>query len=246
MTSSLLIWLTDMRRALLLLASLSFGSCSPVAPTGPAPDAEKQSSIQGPKVIGVLIYDGVLTSDVTAPLEVFGSAVRNQPELAGYKVVTIAPERRPVNTEEGVTLLPQYSVHSAPPLTALIVGSAYDMDGILENGAVGQFIRRAGNQARWLGSNCSGARLLGQAGLLAGREVTTYPGGELMLKLRHPRVHVKTGRRYTVDGNLVSSNGGLVSYEASFALLAQMTSKTVAQKVASQIYYDRLTGRRIG
>ena len=52
------------------------------------------------KIIGVLIYDKVLTSDVTVPLEVFGRAAKMK-EFAGYQVIAIAPEKKPVTTDEG-------------------------------------------------------------------------------------------------------------------------------------------------
>lgn len=230
-------------RALLILAALACASCGAAPNDSPAAAAARARNDS--RVIGVLVFDGVLTSDATAPLEVFGAASK-EAELAGYRVVAIGPTRAPVTTEEGVRLLPHHSVADAPPLHALIVGSAYDMDPVLDDERLMAFVRREGGRARWLASNCSGARVLGEAGFLAGRKVTTYPGGEAVLKLRYPRASVQFGRRVVVDGNLVTSNGGLVSYEASLALLARMASPALAKKVASTIYYDRVAGPRRG
>ena len=194
---------------------------------------------QATRFIGVLVYDQVLTSDVTAPLEVFGHA-STQPEFAAYKVVAIAPDKRPVFTHEGLALMPAYSIDDAPPLDALIVGSAYDMSPILGNARLMQWVAARGKDARWIASNCSGARILGEAGLLAGRRATTYPGGELLMKLRYPRTQVVFGDPVVVDGNLVTSSGGLVSYTAAIRLLAAMSSAAFAQKVAGNLYYTRL------
>lgn len=190
------------------------------------------------KTIGVLIYDKVLTSDVTAPLEVFGNAVK-QKEFAGYRVVAIAPEKEPVTTEEGVVLMPHYSIDDAPAVDVLIVGSAYDMVPVLGNAKLIRWVERHGKAARWLASNCSGARILGDAGLLVGKRATTYPGGELLMKARYLRTTVVFDE-VVVDGNLVTSNGGLVSYTAALTLLEQMTSARFAKKVAANIYYDRV------
>lgn len=191
------------------------------------------------KTIGVLIYDKVLTSDVTAPLEVLGNAVKHA-ELSGYRVVTIAPERKLITTEEGLMLMPQFGIDDAPELAALIVGSAYDMDPVLANSKLINWVQHRGQSVNWLASNCSGARILGDAGLLTGRTATTYPGGELTMKLRYPRSTIIFGEKVVVDRNLVTSNGGLVSYPAAFKLLELMTSKTFADVVAAEIYFDRI------
>jgi putative intracellular protease/amidase/quercetin dioxygenase-like cupin family protein len=191
------------------------------------------------KTIGVLIYDGVLSSDVTAPLEVFGNAVK-QKEFPNYRVVAVAPEKRPVTTEEGIVLMPQFSIDDAPALDTLIVGSAYDMDRVLGNARLIEWISARGKAAKWLASNCSGARLLGDAGLLVGRRATTYPGGELLMKARYLRTTVVFGEKVVVDGNLVTSNGGVVSYTAALKLLELMTNAAFADKVAANIEYDRV------
>lgn len=191
------------------------------------------------KTIGVLIYDRVLTSDVTAPMEVFGNAAKEK-EFAGYRIVAIAPTKKLITTEEGVVLMPQYSIEDAPALDTLIVGSAYDMGPILSNTKLIDWIASRGKTARWIASNCSGARILGDAGLLVGKRATTYPGGELLMKARYLRTTVVDGENVVVDGNLVTSNGGLVSYTAALKLLEQMTSVAFSEKIAANIYYNRL------
>jgi len=191
------------------------------------------------RVIGVLIYDRVLTSDVTAPLEVFGNAVKEK-EFAGFRVVAIAPDKRPIVTEEGLTISAAYSIDDAPALDALIVGSAYDMTPILANSKLIRWVAAQGKAVRWLASNCSGARILGDADLLVGRRATTYPGGELIMQARYLRTSVVFDEKVVVDGNLITSNGGLVSYTAALKLLETMTNAAFADKVAANIYYNRL------
>lgn len=193
----------------------------------------------GKKVIGVLIYDKVLTSDVTGPLEVFGKAAQMK-EFENYRVVAIAPEKKLITTDEGLMLMPQYSIDDAPALDALIVGSAYDMEPVLGNAKLIQWVANNGKTARWIASNCSGARVLGDANLLVGRRATTYPGGELAMQARYLRTTVVVNGKVVIDGNLVTSNGSLVSYTASLKLLEQMTTPAFAKKVAAYLQYDRL------
>jgi transcriptional regulator GlxA family with amidase domain len=65
----------------------------------------------------------------------------------------------------------------------------------------------------------------------------------MILKLKNPRTSVVFNESHVVDGNLVTSNGGLVSYEAALKLLAQMTNPAFANKVAENLYYNRLIKR---
>jgi len=141
--------------------------------------------------------------------------------------------------------VPDYDVKSAPPLEVLVVGSSYEMSTVLDDADVVAFVAAQGGRARWLGSNCSGAHLLGRAGLLSGRRVTTYPGGEIMLQARYPSADVVSDERVVVDDDLVTSNGGLVSYEAALALLGRMAGAEVADAVAGDLYFDRLVLREV-
>jgi transcriptional regulator GlxA family with amidase domain len=60
------------------------------------------------------------------------------------------------------------------------------------------------------------------------------------MKARYLRTTVVDGENVVVDGNLVTSNGGLVSYTAALKLLEQMTSVAFSEKIAANIYYNRL------
>jgi transcriptional regulator GlxA family with amidase domain len=194
------------------------------------------------KRIGIMLFDGVLTSDVTAPMEVFGHAIAAG-SVKGYEVVTVAREAGSIRTFDGVRLSPDYSLDDAPDLDVIIVGSSYDMDPILEDEAFMGFIRERGAEAEWLASNCSGALILAAAGFLDGKRATTYPGGEVWLKLKHPSTTIEINETVVVDGNIVTSNGSLVSYEAALELLTLMAGEHVGHQTARGLYYNRLLER---
>jgi len=199
-------------------------------------------SEDGTTRIGIMLFDGVLTSDIVAPMEVFGGAIASG-EVENYEVITVGREAGTVTTQEGVTLTAEYSIDNAPQLDVLIVGSRYGMDPILEDDAFMKFIRERGAEADWLASNCSGAYILAEAGFLDGRKATTYPGGEVWLKLNHPAIDIEINRTVVVDGNIVTSNGSLVSYEAALELLGLMAGDDVAKEIADLTYFNRLLER---
>jgi len=193
------------------------------------------------KRIGILVYDGVLTSDVTAPLEVFGVASRKT-WFSDYEVLTIGiDDAASIVTEEGLKLGVDTSLANAPEVDAFITTSAYDMDAVLKNENLMNYIRKHAEKGAWLSSNCSGATLLAQAGVLDGKRATTWAGGEAQMQRDYPKVKVQVDQNVVVDGRFVTSNGSLVSYQGALTLLKLMSSPSKADEVAEVLQYSRFS-----
>jgi len=192
--------------------------------------------------IGILVFDGFLTSDVTAPLEVLGAASK-RPWFAGHEIVLVSatPEKN-VRSEEGLRVVADKSIADDLQLEALIVPSAYKMEPLLRNKDLVDFIRKQSGHASWMASNCSGARLLAAAGVLDGKNATTWAGGEKQFAAACPKVKVQSDRNVVVDDKVITSNGGPVSYQAAFELLARLTSEAHAKEISRDIQFDRLRG----
>ncbi len=191
--------------------------------------------LQNPMRVGVVVFDGFLTSEVTAPLEVFAKASSKGP--LKFEVLTVAAENQIVTSEEGLRLQPDVDFASSPALDILIVPSSLDVEGLMADQAAVGFIRDQGAKATYLASNCAGAFLLGKAGLLDGRRVTTYIGGNADLQKKFPKAKVIDGKHIVVDGNLVTSIGGVTTYDATLTMLERITSPELADKVADALYY---------
>lgn len=196
------------------------------------------------KKIGILVFDGVLTSDITAPLEVFGVASRKS-WFTDYTPIVIAVEKTDkITTEEGLNIAVDSWIGEQPKVDVLIVPSSYSMEPLINNSALISFIQLTGKNAEWMASNCSGAFLLGEAGLLNGLKATTWAGGEAQLKKAYPKIDVQFDSNVVVDKNVITSNGSLVSYQAALALLAKMTSERKANEVAEALQYQRFSKQR--
>lgn len=193
------------------------------------------------KTIGIIVFDGVLTSDVTAPLEVFGAASKLS-WFSDYKVVAINIENKPtVTTEEGLTLSTDSWIGEKQSLDVLLVPSRYDMSPVLKNQQLIGFIKEHGQSAAWVASNCSGSQLLAEAGLLDGKQATTWAGGEKKFQRRYPKVNVIEDQNVVVDDRFITSNGSVVSYQAALMLLKRISSEGKAKEVAEAIQYARLS-----
>jgi len=190
--------------------------------------------------IGVLVFDGFLTSDVTAPIEVFGAATKKA-WFSSYEVVVISVSKnKEVLSEEGLRIIADKSIYDDIKLDVLIVPSAYEMEGVLSNKNLIQYIRQQHQSASWMASNCSGAFLLGAAGVLDGKRATTWAGGESTLLKAYPEIKVQFDQNVVVDDGVITSNGGPVSYQAAFELLKKLSSAKFANEISESIQFNRL------
>lgn len=190
--------------------------------------------------IGILVFDGFLTSDVTAPIEVFGAATKKA-WFSSYEVVVISATRsKKVVSEEGLEIVADITIYDEAKLDVLIVPSAYEMEGLLNNKDLIGYISRQNGSASWMASNCSGAFLLGEADVLDGKKATTWAGGEASLAKSYPKIKVQFDQNVVVDERVITSNGGPVSYQAAFALLEKLSSARFAKEISKSIQFDRL------
>lgn len=190
--------------------------------------------------VAVIVYDGALTSDITAPLEVFGIAAK-KPWLKKINVDAIAADGDlDIITEEGLELRADRLLAEAADYDAVIVPSSYGMDAVLSNAALIDFVRRQSKSAAWVASNCSGALVLAEAGVLDGKRATTWAGGEAAFQRKYPDVIVQHDINVVIDDGVLTSNGGIVSYEAAIALLAKLTSDELAADVGNDLQFERI------
>ncbi|MBL4763033.1 MAG: DJ-1/PfpI family protein [Gammaproteobacteria bacterium] len=190
--------------------------------------------------IGILVFDGFLTSDVTAPIEVFGAATKKS-WFSSYEVVVIsAATNKTVVSEEGLKVIADKTIFDDLELDVLLVPSAYDMDDFIGDKKLIDFIKQQGASASWMASNCSGAFLLAEAGILDGKKATTWAGGEKDLAKAYPKIHVQYDQNVVIGNKVITSNGGPVSYQAAFALLAKLSSEKFSNEISESIQFNRL------
>ena len=190
------------------------------------------------KTIAILVYDDVLTSEITAPAEVFGRAA-NETWFADWQVQLVSLDQLTITTEEGLSVVADVTIDQLTHCEVLIVPGAMDTQALAENKQLMQLIHKV-NQQGWVASHCSGAFILGHSGILKGKKATTWYGGGPDLQAQFQDVLVQTEQSIVIDGKNITSNGGLVSYDASFVLLAHLAGTDKAQQV-----FEHLQGQRL-
>lgn len=191
-------------------------------------------------VIGLLIYDNVLQTEITAPSDVFSKHSEDGKQM--FNVVTIAASYGLVETEEGLKLFPDYTYENSPKLDVIVVPSAYDMTAKVKDNRLVQFIKSQNENTKFTVSNCGGASLIGESGIANGKKIVTWIGGGQDLQKNYPNLQVQDDAKlsFVEDGKFLSSNGNLASYISSLELLEKLTSKKHRKFVESYLYLERL------
>jgi len=190
--------------------------------------------------IGLLMYNGVLQSEVIATSDVFAKPAEDGKQL--FDVVSIAETENPITTEEGMRFVPDYTFENCPKLTVLFVPSAYDMYAQVHNEKIVDFIKQKNKETEYTVSNCAGAQLIGKSGIADGKKIVTWIGGGEELQKDYPNLKVQNDSLVTFvrDGKFLSSNGNLASYISALELVEIMTNKGHRKFVESYLYLDRL------
>lgn len=190
--------------------------------------------------IGLLMFNGVLQSEVVATSDVFAKPSDEGKQL--FNVITIAENENPIVTEEGLRLIPDYTFSNCPNLNVLFVPSAYDMNAQIKNNNIIEFIRQKNKETQYMVSNCAGAQLIGKSNIAAEHKIVTWIGGGKQLQEDYPNLKVQNDSlvSFVKDGKFLSSNGNLASYISALELLEIMTNKKHRVFIESYLYLDQL------
>ena len=138
--------------------------------------------------IGLLMYNGVLQSEVIATSDVFAKPTEDGLQL--FNVISIAETKNAITTEEGMHFVPDFTFENCPKLTVMFVPSAYDMYAQVHNDKIIDFIKAKNQETDYTVSNCAGAQLIGESGIADGHKIVTWIGGGEQLQKDYPNLKV--------------------------------------------------------
>jgi cyclohexyl-isocyanide hydratase len=197
---------------------------TPPANSGPgAPAAASR-----PFRVGLLLFPGLTQLDMTGPYEVFS-------RMPGAEVDVIWKDRRPVRSDQGLCFLPSAAFDEVRSLDLLCVPGGPGTGALLADGDTLEFLRRMAAQARFVTSVCTGALVLGAAGLLEGRRATTH---WMSLDLLAPFGATPVPERVVRDGNLFTGGGVTAGIDFALTVVAEVAGQEVAQRIQLMIEYD--------
>ena len=189
--------------------------------------------------VAFLIVDGVYNSELVAPMDIFHHTVFHTEY--GMKVFTVAPDTLPITTFEGLHILPDFSfiTDSIPNIDVLVVPSAENsMGSDLENKSLIAFVRKTGEKAHYVMSLCDGAFVLAKAGLVNGKESTTFPSDIARYREMYPALTVHEKVSFVHHSNLITSAGGAKSYDPALYLSELLYGNKAARGIAKGLVID--------
>jgi len=197
-----------------------------------------------PRRVAMLIYPGVTPLDVAGPLEVFSFAnILRKKQI--YDVVTVGPTAGSVTTRAGIAFLPSCAMTelALPVDTLMVAGGGKPRSWITPEMIA--WLRTAAMQARRFGSICTGAFLLGAAGLLDGRRVTTHWASCADLARFHPTASVEVDPIFIREGRFFSSAGITAGIDLALSLVEEDHGRDFALNIARYLvlYLKRAGGQ---
>jgi len=177
--------------------------------------------------IGLLLFPNLTQLDLTGPFEVFANA-------PGATVHLVWKELEPVRAITGMRILPDTTLAGCPQLDVICVPGGSGIAAVMEDAEVLDFLRRQAAGARYVTSVCTGALVLGAAGLLKGRKATTHWASHDFLSRLGA---IPTRGRVVRDGNVFTGGGVTAGIDFALTLLAEICGPDVAQAVQLQIEY---------
>jgi transcriptional regulator GlxA family with amidase domain len=160
-------------------------------------------------LVGILLFDDVEVLDFAGPYEVFSGTHTLEGE-AYVDVVTIGPVDEVVGNG-GLRVRPTYNVAYCPALDALVVpgGPGADVRTPVQDELLLPFLRDRASTTPIVASVCTGAFLLGRAGLLTGRRATTHTAALDRLRQEFPQAIVSEAK--VIDEGAVLTAAGVSS-----------------------------------
>ncbi len=186
-----------------------------------------------PVIVGILLLNKPYITEFAGPLDVYHHVPAEK-----LNVFIISDTDQELVTYEGMPFRAHYTIENAPKLDVLVVPSgAGSLDADRKNIRVINWLKKVAGEAKFITSHCEGAFLLGQAGLLDNKDATTFHVDTDALQQQYPTCRVQGDRRVVVDGNLITSAGGLASYEASLYVVEKLFGKDQALSIAAALVF---------
>jgi cyclohexyl-isocyanide hydratase len=178
--------------------------------------------------IGFLVFPNITQLDMTGPHEVFA-------RLPGSEIHLIWKSREPVTAQGGLRLTPTTTLSDCPQLDLICVPGGPGMNPLLNDEEVLAFLRSQATRARYVTAVCTGALVLGAAGLLRGKRATTHWSAHQFLAMFGA---IPVAERTVIDGNVITGGGVTAGIDFALKVVAQVAGEDAAKVIQLGIEYD--------
>lgn len=179
--------------------------------------------------VAILMFDGVQIIDFAAPYEVFGQA--------HFNVFTVSADGKPVTTAMGLGVNVDYGFENAPAAGIILVPGG-DVDDARKDEPTLAWLRKRSGAADQMLSVCTGSFIMADAGLLDGKQATTFHRAFANFEREYPDVTLIRDQRWVDNGKIVTSAGLASGVDAALHVVAERLGVRKARAIALHLEYD--------
>ena len=184
------------------------------------------------KTVGIVLFPGVEELDFVGPYEVFGGLTFQDHD---WRVITIAEAGDSVRAANGLSINVDHSFEDAPRLDVLLLPGGLSTSKEVDNLRMIEFVQRAGKDASYVTSVCTGAFILHRAGFLFGKRATTHWGA--VQGLRELGDVEVVSERFVHDGSVITSAGVSAGIDMALYLVSLLKDAQTAKNVQKMMEY---------
>jgi cyclohexyl-isocyanide hydratase len=178
--------------------------------------------------IAFLLFPNVTQLDLTGPAQFLS-------RLPDAKVDLVWENIAPVPTDAGFSILPTATFAQVPSADLICIPGGMGIADVIDHAPALDWVRQVGAQAQWVTSVCTGALVLGAAGLLEGYKATTHWAWHDKLALFGAE---PVQARHVIDRNRATGGGVTAGIDFALALMARIAGEDHARMVQLALEYD--------
>ncbi len=178
--------------------------------------------------IGFLMYPNVTQLDATGPAQVLSL-------VPGAKIHMIWKTLDPIPTDAGFSINPTDTFDTCPDLDVICIPGGFGQFAIMDDAEMLSFVKRQGENAKYVTSVCSGSLILGAAGLLKGYKSACH--WALRDQLEEFGA-IPVAERIVRDRNRLSGGGVTAGIDFGLTLAAELAGEDMAKLIQLGVEYD--------
>ncbi len=186
--------------------------------------------------IGMLLYPGLTQLDLTGPFEVLH-------RVPDTEVHLVWKTRDAVFADSKLGIVPTTTLTECPKLDVVFVPGGGGQMALMQDDEVLRFLADQGKRARYVTSVCTGALVLGAAGLLDGYDAATHWAFMDLLPMFGAR---PVRKRVVVDRNRITGGGVTAGIDFGLTLAAELAGEPLAKAIQLGLEYDPAPPFRCG
>ena len=176
------------------------------------------------------LQQGVEVLDFAGPMEVFSAA--------GFRVITVSRKKGPVTSQGILKIMPDYTIDDAPPFDILAFFGGGTNAATKDTGLIA-WIESRRTSTSYFFSVCTGAFILGKAGLLDSLSATTFHSSIEELRTALPRTRVLANVRFVDNGRVMTTAGISAGIDGALHLVTRLKGEEAAKEAAAYMEYDK-------